>query len=132
MEDERWRAGLTDDEAKVLLDWGIAQVKRLFKDTQAQPVCLDEQTEEEAEQAKLRHLRGAMRSIAYLVTEEKPFTADQLLEELEPYLPIPAGYKKIFIILAGRRIANQIAQASEQLGNEELICRLATFVETAD
>ena len=133
MEDERWRAGLTDDEAKVLLDWGIAQVKARLSSTEAttRQAAVPEENDE-ADAAQLRQLRRAMRAVAYLVEEKQALTADLILEELGPYLPIPSGYKKMFASFISKGVAKQIVQASQNLTNEELIHRLTTFMDTGD
>jgi hypothetical protein len=126
MEDESLRSDLTDNEAKVLLDWGAERLKRTSTTVQAQDVG----QMAEAVQGELKHLQGAMRAVAGLVGSGKPFTAQQFLEELGPYLSPLSGLRWIFAVFTRRGAINRIIQERENLTNEELIQRLLSFVES--
>jgi hypothetical protein len=128
MEDESLRSDLTDSEAKVLLDWGAERLKRISTTVQAQNAG----RMEEVVGGELKRLRGAMRAIAGLVGSGEPFTSQQLLEELGPYLPKPSGFKGLFAAFANRSAASQLIQERESLTNEELIRCLVSFVEKGE
>lgn len=126
-EDESLRSGLTDDEAKILLDWGVARLESASAKVQAQ----DAGQMAEALEGEVKQLKGAGRAIADLVGSGDLFSPQQLLDELKPYLPKLSGLARLlsFFGFGQSEVADQIARERETLTNEEMICRLISFVE---
>ena len=59
--DEWWRDGLNDDEANVLMNWGIAQVKRIVPNGQASGKVRALHAEEEDQEETVNHWMRQLR-----------------------------------------------------------------------
>jgi len=84
LEDESLRSNLTDEEARVLLDWGLAQVERVARETV-------EIAEEERAWAileeRLARIRSAMRRVNDLAGQKGPLSRDEIIHCLAEFAP---------------------------------------------
>jgi len=120
LEDERLRSNLTDDQAKTLLDWGLAQLS--LRISSLGPVAL--QSEDLARAAvddAAQKVQRTMTGINDLVGERRNLTAKEMTSRLRQ-------------LVAPARLDNQIrrlVRTSTSLSDDEFLVQLTALVSQA-
>ena len=117
LEDERLRAGLTDEQAQTLLNWGLAQLS-------AQVAALDEPTPEKVDEIA-RRIRKAMAGINSLVRERGGPTARGGGGELAAQL------RELIAPAQLEAEVERLASQAHALSADQLLVRLMGLVSQA-
>jgi hypothetical protein len=118
---------LTDDAAKVLLDWGSDCVWRIARDT----AHLNDAEVEEAMAPRLRATRRLMRSVSRWVPERQGMSAEKTTEMMTRILEYAAiVYAERYVPPQSPAIETFLRDLSTSgYGDSDVVARLRAFIE---
>ncbi len=102
LEDERLRSNLTDEEAKILLDWALewlsAQIKKARSESAATQVA-------KTELGRVRQVIGAVNALAKTAS---PMTLSQAIAAVEPQLQDGKPFSPDEVLTLVTLLANEV------------------------
>lgn len=108
--DERLRSNLTDDEAKVVLDWALARVSERVA------TAKDESSARKAAQDALARVRPVIAALSDLGKKSGPMRLSDAVTAIEPVLQAGQPFSRAEILT----LATTLAQAAMQLRGSKM------------